>query len=445
MERNRSNFRPPNSDRFSQRFRNDSRKHWQPQFNSNNSCNFNPWISNPLQNTAHRPYNAVLNTMGQRGSSQINNGNNGQWNQNRNVWGQSWPNNTQDNDGGYWKQISGNQNEQSSSFERGNFTRERRTPYDRPRGEFFKNRNDRYDAHDRWKGPSNTEEESSDDIVPEPLSPLEAKIEKLISEVQGQADKIGELILLQNNNELPPVLINNAVHQVKNCVMNIDRDEATGFSKLKINNTVICEGMYSSKKDAKEALYEMALDILKMKCFFISSKSHYEEVSMDDINNKKTEISENNTVDSNSVAMKMMLKMGWGGKGLGTKEQGEQKSVADKIVENISREGLGGGGKSVMQEIDKILADYAKSTKTITLAFDSGFTKEERARIHSIAAKYHLKSKSEGGFNSRRITISKKCSKWVLIRELLRAGLENESYILSIPDEFQHLWISDEK
>lgn len=41
-----------------------------------------------------------------------------------------------------------------------------------------------------------------------------------------------------------------------------------------------------------------------------------------------------------SKAHQMMLKMGWGGKGLGANEQGEEKTVAEKMVQNVTKEGI---------------------------------------------------------------------------------------------------------
>lgn len=134
----------------------------------------------------------------------------------------------------------------------------------------------------------------------------------------------------------------------------------------------------------------------------------------------------------------MMLKMGWGGRGLGVEEQGEEKSVADKMVKSISKEGL--GTKNVRSEVEYILQEYLNSSKFTTLAFDSSFNKDERAQIHILAQKYHLKSKSMGKGLNRRITITRKMEKWDLVRELLRCGLENSSYKLTIPEDFRHLW-----
>lgn len=144
-----------------------------------------------------------------------------------------------------------------------------------------------------------------------------------------------------------------------------------------------------------------------------------------------------------SKAYNMMLKMGWGGKGLGVQEQGEEKTVADKMVKNITKEGL--GTKNVIHEVDQILQNYISSSKVTTLAFDSSFSKEERAQIHNLAQKYNLKSKSQGKEPDRRITITRKLAKWDLVKELLRSNLENDSYKLTIPENYQVMWQDESK
>ncbi|XP_023016513.2 NF-kappa-B-repressing factor [Leptinotarsa decemlineata] len=455
MQRNRNrSFRGNNSNRGMNN--KDSRNPWKSNFNDGlangrGRSNVSPWISDTFNsNNAQTSSNIpslmsvfidqnMLNRDEFGGNRHANNIDESFSNQNRPRLN-FIPPERNDDEGYYWQHSSQSDNEpfhQKYDFEdnhRGNFRRQldRSTPYDRSTRE-------RQQRPSRWEHPEeHTRKKREPDLEQELLSPLEVRVEKLMDAVKSQPHGIGELVLLQNNNEIPPVLLHNAAHQVKNCVLAIDRDESTGYSKLLLNGFSVVEGMYSSKKDAKEALYEMGLEVLKDKCFFITSKCHFEEVSMEALAKQKEEELAPAMGLEGSKAHQMMLKMGWGGKGLGTQEQGEQKTVADKIVENITREGL--GSQNVMQEVQKILYDYARSNKTTTLGFDSGFTKEERAQIHAIAAKYHLRSKSEGGFNTRRITVSKKKNKWMLVKDLLMVGGENESYSLTIPEEYQDMW-----
>lgn len=81
-----------------------------------------------------------------------------------------------------------------------------------------------------------------------------------------------------------------------------------------------------------------------------------------------------------SIADRMMRKMGWSGGGLGSQEQGNVNCVT--LVENVNRSGLGSASNNLMAEITKKIQDFAKNSPYLSLAFDSNFTKDERALIH---------------------------------------------------------------
>lgn len=150
--------------------------------------------------------------------------------------------------------------------------------------------------------------------------------------------------------------------------------------ELSINDEIIVEGAFDSKTSARAQLTNMAINKLKKKCFFITKCDNFEEVNTGETS-KVGESDNKPTNMEGSKAFQMMLKMGWGGKGLGAQEQGQEKTIADTIVENITKEGL--GNKNVIAEVDTILRDFAQSAKLSTLAFNSSFTKEERAQIHT--------------------------------------------------------------
>lgn len=133
-------------------------------------------------------------------------------------------------------------------------------------------------------------------------------------------------------------------------------------------------------------LCELAFEKLKKTCFLIIKKRYYEEVSLRDIRESESKLQAPSTLEG-SRAHQMMLKMGWGGKGLGINEQGAERTVAETIVENVSKEGL--GGKS-MSDVNHILREFARSSKVTTLAFNSSFTKEERAHIHRWALQIYF-------------------------------------------------------
>lgn len=83
---------------------------------------------------------------------------------------------------------------------------------------------------------------------------------------------------------------------------------------------------------------------------------------------------------SSSIAHKMMLNMGWSGGGLGSQGQGSVDCVT--LVENVNRSGLGSATNNLMAEIRRKLEHFSKHCPYASLAFDSEFTKEERALIH---------------------------------------------------------------
>nr|CAI5836702.1 unnamed protein product [Callosobruchus analis] len=241
------------------------------------------------------------------------------------------------------------------------------TPYDRPPNE------------SRFK-----DNELSEEINTSVLTPLDVKVNNLINAVQSQHPVIGQIIFTQICNENPTVLLQNAIQGLRNCTVNVLQNRQSGLYELRINGDKFAEGPFLSVKIAKSNLFETVFNDLKDKCFFITKKRNYEEVTTDAINNVKGNSngpSSSSSLGENSKAYQMMLKMGWGGKGLGSQEQGEEKTVAELITKNITKEGL--GSKNVMEEIDRIMKEFAQSTKLSTLAFDSSFTKDERARMHA--------------------------------------------------------------
>nr|CAH7744226.1 unnamed protein product [Callosobruchus chinensis] len=226
--------------------------------------------------------------------------------------------------------------------------------------------------------------ESSEEINTTVLTALDVKVNNLINAVQSQHPVIGQIIFTQICNENPTVLLQNAMQGLRNCSVNVLQNQQSGLYELRINGDKFAEGQFLSHKLAKTNLFETVFNDLKDRCFFITKKRNYEEVTTGAIKKEKGNSngpSSNNDLGENSKAYQMMLKMGWGGKGLGSQEQGEEKTVAELITENITKEGL--GSKNVMEEIDRIMREFAHSTKLSTLAFDSSFTKEERARMHT--------------------------------------------------------------
>ncbi|KAH1013594.1 NF-kappa-B-repressing factor [Dendroctonus ponderosae] len=362
--------------------------------------------------------------------------------------------------------MDNNRYNQAQNYRR-NFPR---NPYDREppqrgsghyrhsnRGRDTSNRNypNRFPNKDRWQPPQRTfddhgrevfhnrvrkEQQSRPNpnaveptVAPPQLTAIEEKAKKFLQTAFSQNGVRSKLIFLENIND-PLQTIHGTV---SNCQLQLTVvQNCPGEFTLSIDKEEIAKGNFPTLAIAKKALAEQALDILKKDCFYITKKKEYEEVSTND--KKAEQQSHPESKLEGSKAYQMMLKMGWSGKGLGLNEQGAEKTVAETLDQNISRQGL--GLDDVFKKIHKVLEDYAKSPKMSLLRFDADFTSEERAHIHKIAQKFGLKSKSEGKGEQRRLTVTKKLHRGDLVYNLLTCGLENDLYKLSIPPHFQHLW-----
>ncbi|XP_050309995.1 NF-kappa-B-repressing factor-like [Anthonomus grandis grandis] len=265
------------------------------------------------------------------------------------------------------------------------------------------------------------------------LSPLEEKAKSFLQSVLNQDGVRSKLIFLETIQN-PLATLQGTIDYCQ-LQMTVEPNQKGEFV-LTINKEELARGTFESKQIAKNVLAEEALEVLRKDCFYIIKKKEFEEVST---KLKETEAeAKPSTSLEGSKAHQMMLKMGWGGKGLGVNEQGEQKTVAETIDQNVSRQGL--GTDDVFKKIYKLLEDYSKSDKMTLLKFDPDFTSEERAHIHKIAQKFGLKSKSEGKGEQRRITVTKKLHRGDLVYNLLINGLENSLYKLEIPEKFRSLW-----
>jgi len=113
---------------------------------------------------------------------------------------------------------------------------------------------------------------------------------------------------------------------------------------------------------------------------------------------------------------KLLLKMGWDpAKGLGQTHQGLKDPVAVKLKDNVrlgrNKRGLGFADPEKQEATftdgaERKVREFANSTLT-QMQFSKDLTKEERALIHELAKKYHVKSKSVGKGESRSLFLFK--------------------------------------
>lgn len=118
----------------------------------------------------------------------------------------------------------------------------------------------------------------------------------------------------------------------------------------------------------------------------------------------------------NNKGYKLLLKMGWDpAKGLGKSLQGLTEPVAVKLKDNVrlgrNKSGLGFAETNKEEATfadgaERKVREFANSTLT-QLQFSKDLAKEDRALIHNLAKKYHLKSKSIGKGEERSLFLFK--------------------------------------
>ncbi|KAL3278252.1 hypothetical protein HHI36_013589 [Cryptolaemus montrouzieri] len=269
--------------------------------------------------------------------------------------------------------------------------------------------------------------------------PDQHKCDRLVDTVFEQPGIRGQLIIYNaGSSDNPLVLLQNSL-SVLELQCTIEQDFKTLGYNFCIGNEIICTSgnrKFDNKQEAKHELAKEALDTLRKDCFVLTRIRDHTDVKESDLVKSGNSVqSDSNFNKPGSMAHNMMLKMGWSGGGLGSKEQGRVDNV--QVYENIERRGF--GNKNILKEVTKILRDFSNSNKFTILAFDSSFTKTEREAIHKTARRLNLKSKSEGKGDDRRITVSRKINRWDIVRDLLKAGCESSSYILDVPENFRHM------
>lgn len=119
----------------------------------------------------------------------------------------------------------------------------------------------------------------SDDIKI-PISPLDVKINTLLNAVQEQGI-FGQLVFMANENDNSTSIFQNAIQTTKDLHLNVTLDTSTNKFQLTINDAIF--GVTDSSKGkqiAKTELFEVVLNNLKSKCFYITKKDNFEEVSL---------------------------------------------------------------------------------------------------------------------------------------------------------------------
>lgn len=255
----------------------------------------------------------------------------------------------------------------------------------------------------------------------------------------------GKLVIYHSGSENENVLstLQNSLVSL-GCHCSCEFDPESKNYTFFIGDEEICNSngkTFENKQTAKIELSKEAYEILRKDCFVLKRNREHIDVKETDLKTDlKTDHTQNDDFNKpGSLAHNMMLKMGWSGSGLGSKEQGRVDNV--QVYENVDRQGF--GNRNILKEVHKLLSNFANSNKFTILAIDSSFTKGEREAIHKLARRLNLRSKSEGKGDNRKITVSRKINRFDIVKELLYVNCQSSSYNLEIPSNFKHMLEQD--
>lgn len=173
----------------------------------------------------------------------------------------------------------------------------------------------------------------------------------------------------------------------------------------------IASATASNKKDAKRKCAENSIKYLRQ---------HHEVIFKDQINHDSVaQIEKHNLVKDSyahapkladdNLGCKLLKKMGWdGSSGVGKFNQGRCEPVFIDTIE--SRKGLGHEceDQSIRKtSVEKTLRDFLKDSEQNDIKFSKDLSKEDRALVHKLCQRYHLRHRSFGKGEERYLVVSK--------------------------------------
>lgn len=219
----------------------------------------------------------------------------------------------------------------------------------------------------------------------------------------------------------------------------LDLPDGKSRCKVSLNGIVLADCVGESKVSLKLEAAELALKLLKEKCYTVIYKQ-LEQADAKNTVQRDTVISDTlqkQMIPESNIGNRLLKKIGWTGGGLG--KEGNLGIVEPVSLESvINREGLGlsankGISKDFPLKISNIIQEYMHSDKQEDLVFSPTFTKEERVIIHQQSRRYQLKNKSYGHDEDRFLVLSRKRTPLELIAHVLANGGETTKYILKPP------------
>lgn len=182
-------------------------------------------------------------------------------------------------------------------------------------------------------------------------------------------------------------------------------------SILQINGRTIATGSSTNKKDAKKNCAENGFKILREyhDIIYKDEINHDHVDQIEKVNLVKAAYTSAPKLSENNLGNKLLRKMGWGGTGgVGKNQHGISEPVFVDGVEGRHGVGHEYENRSVKKgSVEQTLLDFIRDQTQDEIKFSTDLTKEDRALVHKMCQKYHLKHKSFGKKADRYLVVSK--------------------------------------
>ena len=199
-----------------------------------------------------------------------------------------------------------------------------------------------------------------------------------------------------------------------------------------------------SGKDAKANAAKAAIDKLKQHSICLVRKRIGDKdqgVKRNALLNNA--IGDDSAISEDNIGNKLLRKMGWSGTGgIGKNKDGISTPVTvDRHKGMHDRTGIGHDtgvqGLVDHKHAQSAILNYISNGCVNELTFSAELTKDERKKIHNMARKYGLKSRSYGVGDDRHLVLYKNLSIKQIAQTLLREGGELNGYALASTHENQ--------
>lgn len=219
----------------------------------------------------------------------------------------------------------------------------------------------------------------------------------------------------QSNDDYDFNVIGSLIESCQKCKKNFEfvEDYATDLFRFSffIEGNFIVEGVNANKKEAKRLCAENGLKLLRQyqEVIYKDEINHDAVVEIDKTNLVKKSYTNAPKIGDDNMGNKLLKKMGWdGSSGVGKFGHGISEPVFVDGVENRAGFGHQFEDRSVRKgSVENTLLDFLRDSSQQEVKFSKDLTKEDRALVHRLCQKYHLKHKSFGKNEDRYLVVSK--------------------------------------